>query len=183
MKLTLGKYLLAGMAAVAIISFSGCASSVTRDVTTGPTGYKLSSEKKASEVKIAISPAAKEKLKDNLKFDQEKLRTHVERALAAYSVLDASRKGELPLVEVLVTSMRVRSNFSAVAFGVMAGGDNISGDILIRDASGKVLDQFHVSATYALGGLAGGQDEARMGWLYEAFAKKVVEEITGTKKN
>ena len=106
----------------------------------------------------------------------------MERALTAYSVIDASRKGELPTVEIVVTSVRVRSNFSAVAFGFMAGGDNISGDIVLRDTAGRELDQFHVSATYALGGLAGGQDGARMGWLYEEFAKQAVKEITGIKK-
>jgi putative transposase len=29
----------------------------------------------------------------------------------------------------------------------------------------------------ALGGLAGGQDEARMGWLYEKFAEKTFAEL------
>ena len=121
-------------------------------------------------------------MKDNLKFDHEELRKHVERALTAYSIMDTSRKGELPVVEIVVTSVRVRSNFSAVMWGAMAGADNISGDIVIRDVAGEQLDSFHVSASYALGGLAGGQDNARMGWLYEAFAKRAVEEITGTKR-
>ncbi|MBI3044616.1 MAG: hypothetical protein HYY78_17500 [Betaproteobacteria bacterium] len=43
----------------------------------------------------------------------------------------------------------------------------------------KLLNQFEVSASYALGGLAGGQDEARMGWLYEEFAKLTLKELTG----
>lgn len=173
--------LLLGVLAGAL-TFSGCASSVSRTTPAAAATYRVSAEHPAGSVTIVISPEAREKIKDNLKFDQEELRKHVERALSAYSVLDANRKGELPVVEVLVTSVRVRSNFSAVAFGFMAGGDNISGDIVIRDAAGKEQDRFHVSATYALGGLAGGMDEARMGWLYETFAKQAVQEVTGIKK-
>lgn len=161
--------------------FTGCASSVNRAPGSASSGYRLSTDKKAAEVRISLSPEAQSKVKDNLKFDQEELRKHLERALTAYSLIDANQKGALPTVEILVTSVRVRSNFSAVAFGFMAGGDNISGDILIKDSSGAVLDRFQVSATYALGGLAGGQDGARMGWLYEEFAKQAVQEMTGLK--
>lgn len=167
---------------LSVLWFSGCASSVSRDGATTAMSYKLSTEKKAAEVTIEISPEAQEKIKDNLKFDKEELRKHLERALTAYSLLDAGQKGQLPTVEILVTSVRVRSNFSAVAFGFMAGGDNISGDILLKDPAGKVIDRFHVSATYALGGLAGGQDSARMGWLYEEFAKQAMQEVAGIKK-
>lgn len=173
--------ILASGALLGALFFTGCASSVERAPGSAVGGYKLSTEKKAAEVKISLSAEAQNKVKDNLKFDQEELRKHLERALSAYSLLDAGQKESLPTVEILVTSVRVRSNFSAVAFGFMAGGDNISGDILIKDAAGATLDRFHVSATYALGGLAGGQDGARMGWLYEEFAKQAMQEMTGLK--
>jgi hypothetical protein len=42
------------------------------------------------------------------------------------------------------------------------------------------LNSFEVSASYALGGLAGGQDDARLSWLYEKFAELASKEITGT---
>lgn len=177
------RLLIAAFGLALALNFAGCASSVTRDA--GPataSGYKLSSTQKAAEVTLTLSPEAREKVKENLKFDQDELRKHVERALAAAEVLDSAQKGTLPTVEIVVTSVRVRSNFSAVAFGFMAGGDNISGDIVIRNSAGTALDRFHVSATYALGGLAGGQDGARMGWLYEEFAKQAAAEITGRKK-
>jgi glucose dehydrogenase len=76
-----------------------------------------------------------------------------------------------------VSNIRVRSNFSAVMWGFMAGNDTITGDIIIKDQNGEVLDQFEVSAAYALGGLAGGQDDARMGWLYESFAEETLKEL------
>ena len=50
---------------------------------------------------------------------------------------------------------------------------SVDGDVTLKDASGKVLDKFSVSTSYALGGFAGGSD-SRIDWLYEAFAKQVV---------
>ena len=83
----------------------------------------------------------------------------------------------------MITDIRVRSNFSAVMFGFMAGSDRIVGDVIARDAAGKELQRFTVSASYALGGIAGGQDETRMGWLYESFTKEFIKEITGAENN
>lgn len=161
---------------------AGCASSVERAGPATQAAYRLSAEKKISEVTVSLSPAAREKLKDNLKFDPEELRKHMERALSAYQIIDPGQKGSLPAMEVIVTNMRVRSNFSAVAFGIMAGTDSLEADVVIKDAAGKELDRFKVSASYGLGGLAGGQDSARMSWIYEEFSKQAVQEVTGVKK-
>lgn len=83
---------------------------------------------------------------------------------------------------VTVTSVRARSNFTAVMFGFMAGDDHIVGDVVVQAANGSELQRFSVSASYALGGLAGGQDSARMNWLYESFAERMTEELTGKSK-
>ena len=40
--------------------------------------------------------------------------------------------------------------------------------------TGKVLDKFVVKVSYALGGFAGGEDDTRTGYLYDAFADEVV---------
>jgi len=82
-------------------------------------------------------------------------------------------------IEIELTSIRARSNFTAVLFGFMAGDDHVDGDVVVRGADGKVLQQFSVSASYALGGLAGGQDSVRMDWLYESFAENMTNELTG----
>lgn len=162
--------------------YSGCASSATRATGSVPKGsFKVSEERKLGEVSVSLSPEAKEKLKDNLKFDHDALRRQIEKAFDASSLLDVSKKGEFPSLTIVVTDMRVRSNFSAVVWGVMAGADSIKGDVVIKDASGRELDRFRVSASYALGGIAGGQDGARMDWLYEAFAKETLKELTGKK--
>jgi hypothetical protein len=64
-------------------------------------------------------------------------------------------------------------------FGFMAGDDRIKGDVIVRGPNGVAQQQFTISTSYALGGIAGGQDSARMDWLYESFAKRVLEELTG----
>jgi len=136
-----------------------CASGVKRpDVNSVGETYILSKGKQVKEVSIGLSSAARKKHAKNLKF---------------------SARSHLPVVEILVTDMRVRSNFSAVAFGFLAGSDSVEGDVLVKDDKGKILNKFTVSASYALGGLAGGQDSARMGWLYEEFAKHTLNELQG----
>jgi hypothetical protein len=171
--------LVVSMLSILPLFYGGCASGVTRPTDAAAAGYRLADGKKVSEVRISVLSAVRDKLKDSLKFDDESLRRHVEQALIGYSVFDASKKGTLPVVEILVTNVRVRSTFNAVMWGFMAGSDSIDGDVVIKDPSGHELDHFSVSASYALGGFAGGQDSMRMDWLYEAFAKETVKELTG----
>jgi hypothetical protein len=100
----------------------------------------------------------------------------MQRALESRSLLAA---GSPYQVNVEITDIRVRSNFSAVMFGFMAGSDSLTGNVYVTEKSGKPVSKFEVSASYALGGFAGGQDDTRMGWLYEEFAKLAVNELTG----
>lgn len=158
------------------LGLGACASSAKRSAGFPAAGtYAVSTQNKLGAVTVDLSPAAREKLKDNLKFDQEKLRAHLERALAAYDVLALDQKGRIPALAITVTDIRVRSNFSAVMWGALAGADSIDGEVSIVDPQGQVRDRVKVSASYALGGIAGGQDDARMGWLYESFAKEAVK--------
>ena len=67
----------------------------------------------------------------------------------------------------------MRSSSSALWWGFMAGNDAVDGEVVVKDLNGQVLDKFAVKVTYALGGLAGGEDETR---LYDAFAQEVVDQ-------
>jgi hypothetical protein len=62
-------------------------------------------------------------------------------------------------------------------FGFMAGDDHVTGQVRVLDPAGRALRSFEVKASYALGGLAGGQDGARLGWLYDKFADMAAEEL------
>lgn len=76
-------------------------------------------------------------------------------------------------LNVEVTGIRVRSSFSAVMFGFMAGSDYVDGTVTFADADNHPVDHFKVSASYALGGIAG-IDSMRMDWLYEKFTEKTL---------
>jgi hypothetical protein len=167
--------------AVAMTALAGCATSIKQAADADKrAAYFAGGGKLAQDVTISLSKEAQAKLTDNLKFDQQRLLSTVRRALEAKGLLASAPDPSLPTIQIVVTDIRVRSSFTAVMFGFMAGSDLIDGDVIARDASGKELQRFSVSASYALGGLAGGQDESRMGWLYEAFAQQTVDELTGT---
>jgi hypothetical protein len=168
-------------AIVAAALLAGCASGVTRmDTAAGtPAAAAATVQPKVKSVNLWLNDDAKKLLPDNLKFNQNQLRGTVERALDGQSLV-AADAGQT--MDIEITSFRVRSNFSAIMFGFMAGNDNVEGIVSIKDAAGATLKRAKVSASYALGGIGGGQDDARMGWLYEEFAKHTVAELTGVPK-
>lgn len=162
--------------AIALCVFlTACASNVKRTEVAG--AEPLASTSKYKNVSITLNDQAKTKLADNLKFNAETLRGTVQRALEAQDLIQKTPDQVAYGVEIVITDVRVRSNFSAIMFGFMAGADSVTGDVQVKDASGKLLKKFEVSASYALGGMGGGQDEARMGWLYEKFAEQTLNEL------
>lgn len=166
----------------ATVFVGGCASGVKRAEDKAATAPAFAEAgKQCTAVTLRLTPEAQLKLPENLKFDQDRLLGTIKRALDARNIVSPVPNPSLPTVEVLITDIRARSNFSAVMWGFMAGDDHINGDVTVKSPKGQEVQRFSVSASYALGGLAGGQDEARMGWLYETFAKHVLEELTGTK--
>ncbi len=159
---------------VALVA-AGCSSSVKRDA--GMQAPAIIADLKLSEVQLTLTPEAKKILADNLNFNTDTLKSTVQRAVDAKGLLKADAGNKL-MIEL--TSMRARSTFTAVMFGFMAGNDSVEGNVSVIDPSGKALQKFQVSASYALGGIAGGQD-SRFSWLYEEFAKHTVKELTGEK--
>ena len=165
-----------------VAGLAGCASGVKRaEDASKREAYFAKGGKLANEVTISLTKEAQAMLSDNPGFDQHKLLSTAKRALEANNLLAKTADPSLPRIEILVTEIRVRSSFSAVMFGFMAGNDRVVGDVIARDSSGKELQRFTVSASYALGGIGGGQDDARMTWLYETFAKHTIAELKGEK--
>ncbi|MEO6280441.1 DUF4410 domain-containing protein [Roseateles sp.] len=162
-------------AVLVAVMLTACASGVTRMDSDLKESMPL--ERNVSSVTLRLSDEAKKLVADNLKFNQETLKGTIERSMNAQNLVQPGSKQTL---EVEITSFRVRSAFTAVMFGFMAGNDNVEGVVTLKRADGSVAKKAKVSASYALGGLAGGQDESRMSWLYEEFAKLTVAELTGT---
>ncbi len=133
--------------------------------------FEVTPQQPIREVEVSIQ----EDVKETIRFDEERFKHAVEVALDNADLYNEKSAVSMPKLDIEVTHIRVRSTFNAVMWGAMAGNDAIHGDIVIKDSSGKVLDEFTVKASYALGGLAAGQDGMRMDWLYEAFAKEVVQ--------
>ena len=159
-----------------VAALAGCASGVTRMDAPAGAAQASAPTKTVKSVSLWLNDDAKKLLPDNLKFNADTLRSTVERALSAHGVVKDDSTQQL---DIEITSFRVRSNFSAIMFGFMAGNDNVEGIVTIKEASGKALKRGKVSASYALGGIGGGQDEARMSWLYEEFAKHAAAEVLG----
>lgn len=174
---SLSRLLFAGLL---LLQLAACASNVTRSTGSGYSQpYFKNTETKAGKLTVTLTPEGRKLAGENLSFNHEKLRETVRRALELHQILSAELGSRRPSIEIQITSVRARSSFSAVMFGFMAGDDHINGNVIVRNPIGAVLQRFAVSASYALGGLAGGQESTRMGWLYETFAKHVVQELTG----
>jgi len=163
---------------VSLVALGGCASGVRRSDAAPPV-YFTPSGPIAKSVTISLSEDAQKKLADNLKFNQQTLLDTVKRSMEASRLLDENAEAATRKVDIVITDLRARSNFTAIAFGFLAGADMVKGDVIVRDLDGKELNRFEVHADYALGGIAGGQDSARMDWLYEKFAQLTLHNLRG----
>ena len=174
------KTIKAVLAALAIATFiAGCSSGVKREGEMALTPGQALPKLAVADVSIRLSPEAQKLAADNPKFDPERLRQTVRRYLEANQLVQA---GAGATAEIVVTEFRVRGTFAAVMWGAMAGTDNVTGDVLVRDRSGKQVRKFTVNASYGLGGAMGG-DETRLNWLYDTFAEHTVAELGGPRKN
>jgi hypothetical protein len=162
-------------AAFAFALLGGCASSVTRQEG-APAPHRLAAEQRLKPATLTVTPGVKASLDGNIKFNPDSLLNMINRRLEL-SGLTADNATHS--IEVVIKDVRVRSTAAAVIFGFMAGDDRIVGDVYLNDTSGRMLDRFEVSASYALGGWAGGQDDMRMSWLYEEFSKVLITELKG----
>ena len=133
---------------------------------------------KVSSVQTRVSSGAKEQLPDNIKFDLNALNSTIERAISGSNLRDNAAQNTL---DVEVTNVYIRGTFSAVMFGVFAGADNISGNVRVLGPNGSVLRTFAITASYAFGGAAGGQDSIRINYLYEKFAELTRDELRDRK--
>jgi hypothetical protein len=167
------------LAAVAV-AIAGCAGTVQREAPAAGAPATSAKVAKYKSIAVALTDAAQKKHADNIQFNKDELSGMLKRKLEARSAIVADAQHE---VQVTVTDFRVRSAFSAIMFGFMAGTDSIDGTVDVKDPAGKVVNSFKVSASYGLGGLGGGQDSARMNWLYEKFADLAIAEMMEAPKN
>jgi hypothetical protein len=166
--------------AIAFVALSlvGCGGSAKRLDSGEPTAIRPVTHVK--QVDVRLSDEAKKKWADNTLFDSAALKDTIARTLHAAKLVDANTTDTM---EVEVTSMYVRGAFGAIMFGVLAGADNITGNVRVLGADGKPVKSFEVSASYAFGGLVGGLDSIRLNYLYEKFAELARDQIRDSGKN
>lgn len=159
-----------------VLLIGGCAGTAVRKdgVDTQPVAGML----RVKSIEVHTSPKAKEQLPDNIKFDPATFAATIERMLTG-SGLEEGGSGNT--LDIEITNIYVRGTFSAVMFGIFAGADNVSGNVRVRDPSGKVLRTFEISAGYGLGGWGGGQDSIRLNYLYEKFAELTRDQLRDQK--
>jgi hypothetical protein len=154
------------------VILAACASSVKRPG--GAADYRYDGSK-FCRVELTVNKNATKDPDDRVRFDDKALREMIQRKLEVCGVVDENSPKK---VSIEITDIRVRSSFNAFMWGFMAGDDHILGDVTLTGDDGKSLHTFTVSASYALGGLAG-MNETRMSWLFEKFSELTVEEILG----
>lgn len=162
--------------AVCFVCVAGCTAGVTRPNNESKT--VVARVAGPTTVAVTFSESGKKAAGENLKFDQNKLKDVLDRGLDAKGLLAKGGHSPAQFVDVEITDVRVRGTFSAVMFGFMAGNDHINGKVTLSDGEHHPLRHFDVSAAYALGGIAGGQDDTRMSWLYEKFSEETLNELT-----
>jgi len=161
---------------ICIIFLTACASSVKR---IGDFSNYEYSGQKFNKINVSLSPEAQAQYPGRTLFKTDMLSWAVASQLKAKGLYsDLSQD----LIEIVVTHIRIRSSFSADFWGVMAGADRLDGDVFVKNAEGKVLNSFGISASYALGGSIAGNDDIRLKWLYDKFAELTVKNILGKRK-
>lgn len=165
--------------ACSLLLLSACVSSVNQVNSVG--GRQISASdfqvgQGFSNVSVKLNEEAKAKLPDNVKFSAEKLRTTMLESLGASDAIRADAVNE---IEVVITDIRTRSNFNAIAFGFLAGDDRVAGVVTVYNKQKLPIKSFEIAAHYALGGIGGGLGDTRMSWLYEEFTKLTLKELLG----
>lgn len=159
-----------------LVTLVGCASTVSRNTSTiKEEKVQVTKFQPIKTVNLSLNSKAKEKLPDNLNFSSDALLKKINSTLQANQYLNTNNLPTNISVEILVTNIRTRSGVTAIMLGPLAGGDYITGDVLIKDGT-NTIDKFEVDVTFAWGGAMGDTD-SRMNWMYESFANKMTEEI------
>jgi len=158
-------------AAVLLVLLTGCAGTVKHDARVNGDVSRLEG---VTQVVAMMSPDAAKQQVDNPQFNREELASRLRNRLEAKGLTAPSATHR---VEIVVTDIRVRGAFAAIMFGFMAGDDHVTGRVRVMDPAGRALRSFEIHASYAFGGVAGGQDGMRMNWMYEKFADLAAAEL------
>jgi hypothetical protein len=156
---------------LAALLLSACAGTVKQDPRVSG---DISRAMGIAQVSVQMSPDATRQQADNNQFNREELANFLRRRLETKGLISATASHK---VDIVVTDIRVRSAIAAVMLGFMAGDDHVNGTVRLLGPNGQPLRSFVTNASYALGGIGGGQDGTRMNWLYDKFSELASAEL------
>lgn len=151
---------------------SGCAGSSS--LKEKHSGYSYNGEK-YGKVVVTLSEKVTSDTRKETRIEQMNLEIKLIDQLKTAGLYDESSQN---MVSVVIDSIYIRNAFNAIMFGAMAGADNIAGTVTLTKKDVE-LAIFDVTASYAFGGTAGGQNEPRLEWLSHKFAELTAETILG----
>ena len=159
-------------APVALLALmAGCAGTIKQDARVTGDVSRLEG---VAQVAALMSPDAAKLQVENPQFNREELAARLRNRLEQKGLTSPSAEHR---VEIVVTDIRVRGAVAAIMFGAFAGDDHVTGRVRVLDPAGRALRSFEIHASYAFGGLAGGQDSVRMSWMYDKFSDLAATEL------
>lgn len=161
---------------VSALGLVACTSNVRPEA--GMTGAYVNSGEKFSQITVGMSDSVAEDTRKQVRINELKLDENLRSELAKRGLFDQSAANT---IKITVNKLHIRSAGLAIMFGVMAGTDNMEGTVALYDGAGKQKASFVINASYSLGGLAGGANSVRLGWLSGKFAELAADAIQGKK--
>jgi hypothetical protein len=159
------------VALMVLVLLGGCAGTVTQDVRVRGDVSRLDG---VNQVVALIAPEAANQQIEYSQFNRQELATRLRWRLESKGLAVPTATHQ---VEIVVTDLRIRNGFAAIMIGPLAGDDHVTGRVRVLDPSGQPVRSFEIHATYAFGGIAGGQDSVRLNWLYDKFADLASAEL------
>lgn len=156
---------------------SACSSTVHMQNESGNYAYK---NEKYGNINVILADEISSDPSKTTRANQVNLEDKIKARLQSLGVYDETSTNK---IDVVVSKLRVRNAFNAIMFGFMSGSDNLGGTVTLKDGQDNQISTFDISASYAMGGIAGGQNDARLGWLGDEFAELTANTIVGKNTN
>ena len=153
---------------------SGCTSEAMRKSASPvlPPGAKV------QNIYVTLTPEVEGALWYNEDVKPNRVLGAMKRNLKERDMLGKPSDRHLPKIEIVITDVRARSEGASIWVPLLSGEDRIVGDVIVRDANGQELERLKVKTTYAWGGPLG-TNHLRMNYLYDLFAERAAEQLTG----
>jgi hypothetical protein len=135
---------------------------------------------KLRAVTLAFTSEAKEKINADPRFNGDALLAAIHADLQSHALLDDNGDAHSDRsVEIVIDDFATRPTSNAIVFGYVLSNATLSGNIEVRDATGRELRTFNIKADSRLAAPADGEQGQPLGPLYRRFADLAVSELTG----